>query len=150
MVDADLARLYGVTTKRLNEQVKRNRDRFPEDFMFQLTAEEKAEVVANCDHLQRLKFSPAPPYVFTEHGAVMLANVLNSPVAVRASIQVVRAFVKLRQILATHAELARKVAEMEKKYDEQSRVVFAAIKKLMEPPAIPPKRRIGFATDDKK
>src|SRR4030067_3402960 len=93
MLDADLAVLYGVTTKRLNEQVKRNRDRLPEDFMFQLTEKEKADVVANCDHLKRLKFSPNLPYAFTEHGAIMLATVLNSPIAVHASIQVVRVFV---------------------------------------------------------
>ena len=82
MLDADLAALYGVTTKRLNEQVKRNRDRFPYDFMFQLTQEEKGEVVANCDHLKKLKFSPSLPYAFTEHGVVMLASILNSIVAV--------------------------------------------------------------------
>ena len=86
MLDADLAALYGVTTKRLNEQVKSNRDRFPEDFMFQLTGKEKEEVVAVCDHLKKLKYSASLPYAFTEHGAIMLASVLNSPVAVRASI----------------------------------------------------------------
>ncbi len=86
ILDADLARLYGVTTKRLNEQVKRNRDRFPADFMFQLSAEEKAEVVANCDHLSNLKFSKALPFAFTEHGAIMAASVLNTPQAVEASI----------------------------------------------------------------
>jgi len=90
ILDADLAKLYGVTTKRLNQQVKRNRERFPEDFMFQLTTEEKAEVVANCDHLSRLKFSPASPYAFTEHGAVMAASVLNTPRAIEVSIFVVR------------------------------------------------------------
>jgi hypothetical protein len=79
IIDADLARLYGVTTKRLNEQVKRNADRFPADFMFQLTAAEKTEVVANCDHLSQLKFSPQRPYAFTEHGAIMAATILNSP-----------------------------------------------------------------------
>jgi hypothetical protein len=86
MLDADLARLYGVSTKRLNEQVKRNRDRLPEDFMFQLTPDEKAEVVANCDHLQRLKFSPALPYAFTEHGAIMVASVLNTSRAIEVSV----------------------------------------------------------------
>ncbi len=86
MLDSDLAEIYGVTTKRLNEQVKRNKERFPEDFMFQLTTKEKAEVVANCDHLQTLKYSPNMPYAFTEHGAIMLASVLNSAVAVRASL----------------------------------------------------------------
>jgi hypothetical protein len=150
ILDADLAVLYGVTTKRLNEQVKRNRNRFPEDFMFQLTANEKAEVVANCDHLKRLKFSPNLPYAFTEHGAIMLATVLNSPIAVRASIEVVRAFVRLRQMLASNAELARKLAALEKKYDAQFKVVFDAIRQLMIPPE-KPKGRIGFRKEkDKK
>ena len=144
MLDSDLAEVYGVTTKRLNEQVKRNRERFPGDFMFQLTTEEKSEVVANCDHLKSLKYSPTLPYAFTEHGAIMLASVLNSVVAVRASLQVVRAFVRLREILATHKELARKLHELENKYDAQFRVVFDAIRQLMEPPASGPKKRIGF------
>lgn len=144
MLDADLASLYGVTTKRLNEQVKRNRDRFPPDFMFQLTDEEKAEVVANCDHLARLKFSPVLPHAFTEHGAIMAANILNSPRAVQASIMVVRAFVRLRQMLASHADLARKLEALERKYDAQFKVVFDAIRELMEPPPAPPKGHIGF------
>ena len=130
MLDADLADIYGVTTKRLNEQVKRNRDRFPEDFMLQLTKKEKAEVVANCDHLKKLKYSPVLPGAFTEHGAIMIATILNSPVAVQASIQVVRAFVKLREILATHKDLARKLNEMERNYDAQFKVVFDAIRQL--------------------
>ena len=86
ILDSDLARLYGVSTKRLNQQVKRNSDRFPEDFMFQLTKKEKLEVVANCDHLSLLKFSPVLPYVFTEHGAIMAASVLNTPRAIETSI----------------------------------------------------------------
>jgi hypothetical protein len=143
MLDADLAVLYGVTTKRLNEQVKRNRNRFPEDFMFQLTEKEKVEVVANCDHLKRLKFSPNLPYAFTEHGAIMLATVLNSPIAVHASIQVVRAFVRLRKIIASNKELALKIEELEKKYDVQFKVVFEAIRELMTPPE-PKHRCIGF------
>lgn len=143
MLDADLSELYGVTTKRLNEQVKRNCERFPDDFMFQLTEEEKAEVVAICDHLKRLKFSPVLPYAFTEHGAIMLASVLNSPIAVQTSVLVVRAFVKLRQMLASNAELARKLEEMEKKYDSQFKVVFDAIRQLMTPPETK-KRKIGF------
>ena len=101
MLDIDLAAIYDVTTKRLNEQVKRNLNRFPPDFMFQLTAAEKAEVVANCDHLIRLRFSSYLPYAFTEHGALMLANVLNSERAAQTSVMVVRAFVRLRQILAS-------------------------------------------------
>ena len=86
MIDSDLARFYGVTTKRLNEQVRRNRNRFPEDFMFQLSSEEKSEVVANCDHLKSIKYSPVFPHVFTEHGALMLASVLRSPKAVEVGI----------------------------------------------------------------
>ncbi|MDP3033052.1 MAG: ORF6N domain-containing protein, partial [Rhodocyclaceae bacterium] len=101
MIDADLADLYGVPTKRLNEQVKRNIERFPDDFMFQLTPDEKTEVVANCDHLGSRKFSSSLPRVFTEHGALMLGNVLNSPRAVEVSILVVRTFVQLREILST-------------------------------------------------
>src|SRR3989337_4412137 len=143
MIDADLADIYGVTTKRLSEQVKRNRDRFPEDFMLQLTEKEKAEVVANCDHLKKLKYSPALPNVFTEHGAIMIATILNSPVAVQASIQVVRAFVKLRQILASNKELSKRFDELEKKYDAQLKVVFDAIRQLMAPPE-PKRRKIGF------
>ncbi|NCC61880.1 MAG: ORF6N domain-containing protein [Verrucomicrobiae bacterium] len=85
IIDADLAEAYGVPTRRLNEQVKRNRDRFPEDFMFQLSVDEKNEVIANCDHLEKLKFSKALPYAFTEHGAIMVASVLNSPKAIEGS-----------------------------------------------------------------
>jgi len=143
MLDIDLAAIYDVTTKRLNEQVKRNLNRFPPDFMFQLTAAEKAEVVANCDHLIRLRYSSHLPYAFTEHGALMLANVLNSERAARTSVQVVRAFVRLRQMLASNAELARKLAALENKYDAQFKVVFDAIRQLMSPPE-PKRREIGF------
>ncbi|MFH1195444.1 MAG: ORF6N domain-containing protein [bacterium] len=101
MIDYDLAQLYGVTTKRLNEQVKRNIDRFPQDFMFKINKKEKDELVANCDHFGMLKFSSSLPYAFTEHGTIMLASVLNSDIAVKASIQIVRAFVKLRVIAFT-------------------------------------------------
>jgi len=147
VLDADLAKLFGVTTKRLNEQVKRNPDRFSEDFMFQLTAEEKAEVVANCDHLSRIRFSAVRPHAFTEHGAIMAANVLHSPRAVEASVLVVRAFVRLRQTLATHRELAEKLAELERRigsHDEAVRTLMMAIHQLMEPPSQPPGERIGF------
>jgi len=143
MLDMDLAIIYGVSTRRLNEQVGRNRDRFPEDFMFQLTSIEKDQVVANCDHLKRMKFSPHLPYAFTEYGAVMLASVLNSPIAIQSSIQVVRAFIRLREVLATHKELAGKLNELEKKYDTQFRVVFDAIRQLMVEET-KPKPRIGF------
>ena len=106
IVDRDLAELYGVTTKRLNEQVKRNRKRFPEDFMFQLTQEEKTDVVANCDHLVNLKFSPNLPFVFTEHGAAMLASVLNSQRAIEVNIQIVRVFSRMRELLLTHKDIS--------------------------------------------
>jgi len=143
MLDADLAAIYGATTKSLNQAVKRNLDRFPPDFMFQLTAREKAKVVTNCDHLARLKFSPHLPYAFTEHGALMLANILNSERAAQTSVQVVRTFVRLRQMLDSNADLARKLAALEEKYDAQFKVVFGAIRQLMAPE--PPKRRaIGF------
>lgn len=146
MLDADLAALYGVTTKRLNEQVKRNRDRFPEDFAFRLNWAEKAEVVAKCDHLTGLRFSPGLPQAFTEHGAIMLASVLNSRTAVRTSVEIVRAFIRLREITGTHHELARKLDALEAKYDTQFKVVFDAIRELMAPPASVPARRIGFRT----
>jgi hypothetical protein len=143
MIDRDIAFIYGVSTKRLNEQVKRNRKRFPDDFMFQLSKEEKNEVVANCDHLKTLKFSPNLPYAFTEHGAIMLASVLNSALAIETSIRVVRAFVKLREFAINNKELARKIEEIEKKYDKQFKIVFDAIKQLMMPPPVQ-KRKIGF------
>lgn len=149
MLDADLAELYGVLTKVLNQAVKRNKERFPVDFMFQLTKEEKDEVVTNCDHLKRLKFSPTLPHAFTEHGAIMLATILNSPVAVQSSIQVVRAFVRLRQMLASNAELARKLDTLERKYDAQFKVVFDAIRQLMTPPE-PKRKRIGFIHEKKE
>lgn len=143
MLDSDLAILYGVSTKRLNEQVKRNSGRFPWDFMFQLTFLEKTEVVANCDHLQKLKFSTALPYAFTEHGALMLANVLKSKQAINTSILVVRTFVKLRHLLASHAALAHKLNLLEKKYDRRFRVIFETIHQLMKP-SEPKSQPIGF------
>jgi ORF6N domain len=163
MVDADLALLYGVETKRLNEQVKRNANRFPQDFMFQLTPAEKAEVVANCDHLQKLKFSKALPYVFTEYGAVALANVLASAQAVEMGIYVVRAFVQLRQAASLHADLAKRLSQLELTTERlemshdtfsrntraQLRQVMDALKELMVPPE-PAKRPIGFVTPEDK
>ena len=148
LIDSDLATLYGVPTKALNQAVKRNPDRFPEDFVFQLTEFEKVEVVTNCDHLQKLKYSPALPYAFTEHGAIMAANVLNSSLAVQTSVQVVRAFVWLRALLTTNADLSRKLAALEKKYDAQFKVIFDAIRELMTPSDPKPKRRIGFISGD--
>lgn len=145
MLDADLAELYGVTTKRFNEQVKRNSDRFPEDFMFRLNRRE-------VEQLNRSQFATGsqkhrdpryPPYAFTEHGTVMLANILKSKTAVQTSIQVVRAFVRLRQVLSSNAALARKLNALEKKHDDRFKVVFEAIDRLMRPPD-PKQRAIGF------
>jgi len=170
MLDSDLASLYGVSTKRLNEQVKRNRHRFPVDFMFQLSVEETENL--RSQFATTSAFSPAVsvnltsqnatssgghggrryrPYAFTEHGAVMLASVLNSKIAVEASIQVVRAFVRLRQVLATHKELAAKLAELEARiegHDENITALFEAIRQLMTPPA-KPRKPIGFAAQSK-
>jgi len=144
ILDADLAKVYGVTTTRLNEQVKRNRDRFPEDFAFRLTKEDFTILISqfatsSSKHGGRRKL----PLVFTEHGAIMAANVLNSRRAVQASVQVVRAFVRLRQMLASSAELASKLSELERKYDAQFKVVFDAIRQLMTPP-VSPRKQIGF------
>jgi len=145
---SDLAALYGVSTKALNQAVKRNIDRFPQDFMFQLSADEKQEVVTNCDHLSKLRFSPTLPYVFTEHGVVMAASVLNSPRAVEVSVFVVRAFVKLRQLVLAHKDLAGKLDQLERKvgsHDEAIKQLVAAMRQLMAPPAPdPPKREMGF------
>jgi len=150
ILDADLAELYGVETRALNQAVKRNIDRFPSDFMFRLTKAEKGEVVTNCDHLERLKFSPVLPWAFTEHGAIMAANVLNSARAVRASVFVVRAFVRLRGILLHHKELAAKLAQLERKlqgHDRQIMALLEAVRQLMAPPSDPPRKPIGFQSE---
>jgi hypothetical protein len=152
ILDADLARLFGVTTRRLNEQVKRNAARFPLDFMFRLTAEEKGKVVANCDHLAPLKFSKALPFAFTEHGAIMAASVLNSAQAVEASVFVVRAFVRLRGVLSTHRALAKKLSELETKvelHDDELKLIFETLRRLMAAPE-KGKHKIGFGVKEKK
>ncbi len=146
MLDRDLAFLYEVTTKRLNEQVKRNIKRFPEDFMFQLTKNEKDELVAICDRFNTMKYSTVHPYVFTEQGVAMLSGVLNSDRAISVNIQIMRAFTQLRQMLLTNAALRRKIEEMERKYDKQFMVVFQAIKQLLEPPPAKEKKITGFRT----
>jgi hypothetical protein len=154
MIDADLAELYGVETKRLNEQVKRNRNRFPDDFMFQLSPQEKAQVVANCDHLNQLKFSKTMPFAFTEHGAIQAANVLNSEQAAEMSVHVVRAFVRLRELLTSNKELAIKLEELERKlktHDQAIAGILDAIRQLMMPDDSSHKPQIGFVRiEDKK
>ena len=147
MLDADLAALYGVPTKVFNQAIKRNRQRFPEDFLFQLTPNEKQQVVTNCDHLARLKFSPTAPYAFTEHGAVMAAMLLNSPRAVEMSIYVVRAFVRFRQALSTNSEIMKRLDYLERRVQKHDRAlsnVFEAIRLLLAPPEPARRRVIGF------
>lgn len=147
MLDANLAALYGVTTTRLNEGVKRNLKRFPHDFMFQLSQKE-------AEHL-RSQFAISKgrggrrylPYAFTENGVAMLSSVLNSDRAIQVNIAIMRVFTRLRALLASHAELLRRLDEVEKKYDQQFRVVFDAIRALMTPSDEPAKPPIGFDTE---
>lgn len=160
LLDRNLAALYGVTTKRLNEQVKRNRDRFPPDFLFQRTVEETAALrsqnatASEKKAAMRSQFATASkrnvrylPYAFTEHGAIMAATILNSPQAVAISVYVVRAFVKLRELVSTHKDLAHKLAELEERvgtHDEAIGQLFAAIRQLMAPPPPKTRRRVPF------
>jgi hypothetical protein len=145
MLDADLARLYGVDVRTLNQAVKRNRDRFPSDFMFQLDAAEapflrSQYVILRSRHGTHRKYRP---YAFTEQGVAMLSSVLRSPRAIAVNIEIMRAFVQLRRMLDSNAGLARKLEELERKYDGQFRTVFDAIRALMSPPTTP-RRAIGF------
>jgi hypothetical protein len=151
MLDTDLAHLYGVSTKAFNQAIKRNRERFPPDFTFRLSRREKTEVVTNCDHLKKLRFSPALPAAFTEHGAIMAAAVLNSERAIKVSVYIVRAFVKLRAMLGAQKDFASKLEDLESKFaehDQKFKVVFEAIRELMQPAAVAPKRRIGFSASE--
>jgi hypothetical protein len=158
MLDSDLAAIYQVTTKRLNQQFTRNRKRFPLDFAFQLTAGEftnlRSQIATSSSGL-RLQFATSNrrggrrylPWVFTEHGAIMLASVLNSDVAVQASVRVVRAFIKLREMVAANAQLASKLEELERRLDSHDEAIvdlFAVLKRLLEPPEPKTKREIGF------
>ena len=166
ILDADLAALYGVQVRALNQAVKRNRERFPEDFMFQLTSAEARDsrsqfVILNGESTGKASRSQSvtlkrggnikyAPYVFTEHGAIMAAAVLNSPRAVQVSVYVVRAFVRLRQMLSQNKALAGKLADLERKvgdHDQQIVALIQAIRKLMAPPPEPPRTRIGFRPD---
>ena len=152
MLDSDLAAIYGVTAKRLNEQLKRNRLRFPPDFAFQLTVQEfrnlKSRIATSSSHVGKRKL----PLVFTEHGALMFASVLNSEIAVQASVRVVRAFVRLREMVAANAQLAAKLQELERRldsHDEGIANLFAALKQLVEPSEPPKRREIGFHVREK-
>lgn len=152
LLDSDLARLYGVTTKRLNEQIRRNADRFPSDFMLKMTRVKFEDLRSQTATSSRTQHGGRRylPNMFTEHGAIMAASVLNSPRAVEMSIFVVRAFVRLRDLLATHHQLAAKLDELENKlatHDDHFVVLFETIRQLMEEP-VPEKRRIGFGVKD--
>jgi hypothetical protein len=144
IVDRDLAYLYGVSTKVFNQAIRRNQNRFPEKFMFQLIRGEKDELVTNCDRFNKLKHSVALPFVFTEYGALMSANVLNSDRAVQISILVVEAFVRMRREVMEIKTLAKKIDALEAKYDQQFKAVFTAVKQLMAPPPGLQKPKIGF------
>lgn len=142
MLDRDLAVLYGVETRALNQAVKRNRERFPDDFMFQLTRDEIMNISQFVISSPTMKHAPKV-YAFTEQGVAMLSGVLNSPRAVQVNVAIMRTFVQLRRMLESHEELAHKLAGLEKKYDAQFKVIFEAIRQLMTPPD-PPRKRIGF------
>jgi hypothetical protein len=146
MLDSDLAAIYGTTTKRLNEQLRRNRQRFPEDFAFRLKPEELKRLRSQFATSKTQGGRRYLPWVFTEHGAIMLASVLNSPIAVQASVRVVRAFVRLREMIAGNVQLAARLKDLERRLDSHDEAIielFAVLKRLLEPEA-PPKREIGF------
>ena len=151
ILDADLAALYGVETKQLVRAVKRNLPRFPEDFMFQLNEEESENLRFHFGTSSRWGGRRYLPYAFTEQGVAMLSSVLRSKRAIQVNIEIMRAFVRLRQILASNKELARKLDELERKYDAQFKTVFDAIRQLMAPPEPEtPKKRIGFLVEELK
>ena len=146
ILDADLAELYGTTTKRLNEQVKRNQARFPADFVFQVTVEEIQAIRSQLATASKRNVR-YPPFAFTEHGALMAASVLNTARAIDVSVYVIRAFVRLRELISTHKELAQKLGELERKvssHDESIQSLVAAIRRLTQPPATTSRPRIGF------
>ena len=149
MLDADLADLYGVVTKTLNQAVRRNRERFPADFMFQLTVGEHSALRSQTVTLKRGRGQHRKylPYAFTEQGVAMLSSVLRSPRAIRVNIEIMRAFVRLRRMLLSHEELARRFDALEKKYDAQFKAVFDAIRELMAPPASR-RRPVGFRVEE--
>jgi hypothetical protein len=152
MVDSDLAELYGVEVRVLNQAVKRNLTRFPKDFMFQLTTDEATLLRSQIVTLKtgRGTHRKFLPYAFTEQGVAMLSSVLKSERAVQVNVTIMRTFVKIRELLGTHADLVRRLDELEKRYDKQFAVVFEAIRHLMTPEPVPPSRRIGFSTEDEE
>ena len=150
LLDNDLADLYGVETKTLVRAMKRNIERFPEDFMFQLTREEFDILRSQFATSGQWGGRRYPPYAFTEQGVAMLSSVLRSPRAIEVNIEIMRAFVRLREMIGSHGQLARKLAALEKKYDQQFKVVFDAIRQLMQPPTPRERREIGFHIQSSK
>jgi hypothetical protein len=151
LIDSDLAAIYGVETRTLNQAVKRNAERFPRDFVFRLNAAEKSEVITNCDHLAPLRFAKSLPLAFTEHGAIMAATVLSSRQAVSMSVYVVRAFIRIREQLVANAAILKRLAEIDKtllQHDAALRDIYRKLLPLLQPPPDPPKRRIGFIPGD--
>lgn len=147
MLDLHLAELYGVTLRRLREKVRRNRVRFPQDFMFELNIKETSELVANCDEFSNIKHSRTSPLAFTEHGALMLASVLNSSAAIEISVQVIRAFARMRRLLAGHQELSERINKLEQSssaHDQQIREILTVIKKLILYDEEKSKNKVGF------
>jgi len=150
LLDADLAEMYGVETRTLVQAVKRNAERFPEDFMFQLDTDEFEALNEHFGDAGRWGGRRYAPFAFTEQGVAMLSGILNSKRAVQVNIEIMRAFVRFRRMLSTHEELARKLDALERKYDEQFKVVFDAIRQLMIPPASNKAGRIGFRAPKKQ
>ena len=148
MLDADLAALYGVETKALNQAVRRNIERFPDDFMFQLTSDEMENLRSQTVTSSSWGGRRTRPYAFTEQGVAMLSSVLKSPHAIQVNIEIMRAFVRLRQMVTSNADLARKLNALERKYDGQFKIVFAAIRELTEPTPKKKGRPIGFRSDE--
>ena len=143
MLDRDLAKLYGVSTGRLNEQVKRNGKRFPVEFMFQLSKEEFNNLISQFA-ISRWGGIRKLPFVFTEHGIAMLSSVLNSDRAIAVNIQIIKTFIRMREMMLSYKDLKEKIEKMESKYDKQFRIVFHALKQLLEPPKPKPTRKMGF------
>ena len=151
IVDADLARLYGVETRALNQAVRRNIERFPEDFIIQLSEEEKQEVITSCDHLRNLRFSKSHPYAFTEHGALMASNILSSTEAIKMSVFIIRAFIAQREMLAANSTILRRLAEIDKTlllHDRSLREMYQKLVPLLQPQPTPSRKELGFHVKD--
>ena len=154
MIDADLAKLYGVQTKRLNEAVKRNKKRFPNDFIFKLTKDERNELVANCDRFNKLKHSTVMPNAFTEGGVAMLSSILNSDTAIQINVQIVRAFIHIKQLLLTETSIRLTVQALEHRMDkneENTQLIMNTIQQMLNPPEPEKKKtKMGFGLNTKQ